>query len=107
MKKELSPLSHSIPSAFLFLLIGLFAVSSITLTLIGTRVYRRVTDTAAHNSDSQMVLSYLCNKVRTFDKENSVKFAVNNILNRTEEMAASRGCLLPYRDWFITYERTF
>lgn len=47
------------------------------------------------------------NATYQFDKENSVKFAVNNILNRTEEMAASRGCLLPYRDWFITYERTF
>ena len=47
------------------------------------------------------------NATYQFDKENSVKFAVNNILNRTEAMAASRGCLLPYRDWFITYERTF
>ena len=81
MKKELSPLSHSIPSAFLFLLIGLFAVSSITLTLIGTRVYRRVTDTAAHNSDSQMVLSYLCNKVRTFDTENNVTLTKRDGLN--------------------------
>ena len=81
MKKQASPLSHSIPSAFIFLLIGLFAVSSITLTLIGTRVYRRVTDTATHNSDSQMVLSYLCNKVRTFDTKNSVILTNRDGLN--------------------------
>lgn len=47
------------------------------------------------------------NTTYKFDNENSVKFAANNLLNRTEEMAASRGTLLPYRDWFITYERRF
>ena len=47
------------------------------------------------------------NTTYKFDKENSVKFAVNNLLNRTEEMAASRGTLLPCRDWFISYERNF
>jgi len=73
MKKTLSQRLHSIPNAFVFLLIGLFAVSSLTLTLIGTRVYRNVTDSAAQNSDSQIVLSYLRNKVRAFDAEDCVR----------------------------------
>jgi hypothetical protein len=72
MDKRHPPLSHSMPYAFLFLLIGLFALCSLTLTLIGSRVYRRVTDDAAGNSDSQMVLSYLCNKIRTFDAQGSI-----------------------------------
>ena len=72
MNRKHSSLSHSIPSVFLFLLIGLFALSSLTLTLIGTRVYRSVTQAAAGNSDSQMVLSYLCNKVRAYDAEDGV-----------------------------------
>lgn len=72
MNRKYSSLSHSIPSVFLFFLIGLFALSSLTLTLIGTRVYRGVTDAATGNIDSQMVLSYLCNKVRAFDAEDGV-----------------------------------
>ena len=47
------------------------------------------------------------NATYSFDKDNSVKFGINNILNRTEEMQASRGTLLPYRDWFVSYERHF
>ncbi len=78
MSKSRPPASHSISSVFIFVLIGLFAVSSLTLTLIGTRVYRRVTVAAAENSDAQMVLSYLCNKVRTFDSKDNVALAERN-----------------------------
>lgn len=72
MSRKYTPLNHSIPSAFVFLLIGLFAVTSLTLTLIGTRVYRSVAGAAARISDSQMVLSYLCNKIRTFDAQGNI-----------------------------------
>ena len=57
MKRIASPANHSIPTAFVFLLIGMFALTSLTLTLFGTRVYRRVTDSAAHSSDAQLTLS--------------------------------------------------
>ena len=75
MKHKIAFTPHRISAVFVFLLIGLFAVSSLTLTLIGTRVYSRVTETASQNSDSQLVLSYLCNKVRTFDSEGNVALA--------------------------------
>lgn len=70
--KTTSPRFYSIPNAFVFLLIGLFSLTSLTLTLVGTRVYRSVTNSAAQNSDSQIVLSYLRNKVRAFDTQGSV-----------------------------------
>jgi hypothetical protein len=76
MSQNRASLSHSVSSAFLFLLIGLFAVCSLILTLIGSRVYNRVTNSAAGNSDSQLVLSYLCNKVRTFDTQGSITLSV-------------------------------
>jgi hypothetical protein len=72
MSKHKQRTTHNVPAVFVFVLIGLFAISSLTLTLIGTRVYRRVTVDASDNSDSQMVLSYLCNKIRTFDSQGSV-----------------------------------
>jgi hypothetical protein len=52
---------------FLFLLIGLFAASSLTLTLIGMRVYRDVTARAESNGDAQMLMSYIGNKVHAYD----------------------------------------
>ena len=64
---------HAIPGLFVFLLVGLFALSALTLTLVGTRVYRRVTDTAAQAGSSQMVLNYLGNKIRTFDARDAVR----------------------------------
>ncbi|MEA4927407.1 MAG: DUF4860 domain-containing protein [Candidatus Limiplasma sp.] len=75
MKRIASPTNHSIPTAFVFLLIGMFALTSLTLTLFGTRVYRRVTDSAAHSSDAQLTLSYLSNRVRTFDTQGGVQLA--------------------------------
>ena len=67
MQKKWVVRSHSMQSVFVFLLIGLFALTTTTLAIIGTRVYRKVTDAAAYNNASQMLLSYLSNKVRSFD----------------------------------------
>lgn len=75
MQEKRSLTSHSMPSAFIFLLIGLFAIASVTLMLIGTRVYYRVTDAAAQNSEAQIALSYLCNKIRTYDEAGNVQLA--------------------------------
>ena len=59
--------SSQMPMVFLFLLIGLFAASSLTLTLIGMRVYRDVTASAESSGDAQMLLSYIGNKVHAYD----------------------------------------
>jgi len=75
MRNRLHYIPHSIQSAFIFLLIGLFAITSVSLTLVGARVYRKVTDSAAQNSDSQITLSYLCNKLRAFDALDHVQLA--------------------------------
>ena len=72
MRTKQTSTSHAISSVFIFLLIGIFALTALTLTLIGTKVYRRVTETASANSDSQMVLSYLCNKVHNYDHPGGV-----------------------------------
>ena len=78
MREKHSTVAHSIPGAFVFLLIAMFAVTSVTLTLIGTQVYHRVTHTAAQSSGAQVALSYLCNKVRTYDATGSIQLAQQN-----------------------------
>lgn len=72
MRPRGETLSHSMQGVFLFLLIGLFAVMSLTLTLIGTRVYGDVAKGAERSGDAQTILSYLGNKVRAYDAAGGV-----------------------------------
>jgi len=78
MSTRTPALRHSIPTAFIFLLIGLFALMSLMLTLLGTRVYRHIADTSAQNGDSQIVLNYIVNKVRTCDAQDAVRVETHN-----------------------------
>ena len=73
--------AHQMPMLFLFLLIGLFAASSLTLTLIGTRVYRDVAAEAELSGDAQMLLSYVGNKVHAYDMAGSVAIEARDGLN--------------------------
>ena len=116
MSRKYTSLNHSIPSAFVFLLIGLFAVTSLTLTLIGTRVYRSVASTAARISDSQMVLSYLCNKIRTFDAQGNISLDDRDgtpVLSLTEEVdgepyeTSVYACQGALREFFAPADETF
>lgn len=54
---------HNITSIFVFFLIGLFAVLAVTLTVIGVRAYNRVSAASVNNSNGQVALSYILNKV--------------------------------------------
>ena len=73
MLREKTPrVRAQMPMVFIFLLIGLFAASSLTLTLIGMRVYRDVAAEAESNGDAQMLLSYVGNKVHAYDAAGGV-----------------------------------
>jgi len=63
---------HSISGLFLFLLIGFFALMSTTLVLSGMQIYRQVTLQADKNTERQLALSYLNNKVRAYDGSDGV-----------------------------------
>ncbi|MEG2314676.1 MAG: DUF4860 domain-containing protein [Clostridia bacterium] len=64
--------SHAVSGFFVFCLIGLFALLSTTLTLISIRAYRNVDQASTRNSDEQIVLSYLLNKVHAYDAVGAV-----------------------------------
>lgn len=72
MKKHFAPKGHTMSGVFVFLLIGVFAVASVILVLTGVKVYRSVTDSAAANADYQLAISYLRNKVHTYDHQNGI-----------------------------------
>ena len=73
MREKQSGMSHAISGVFVFVLIGVFALTALALTLVGTRVYQRVTSTSVANGDTQLVLSYLCNKVHNYDHTDGVR----------------------------------
>ncbi len=76
--KSLHKGGHTVSGIFVFLLIGVFAVASILLVLTGINVYRRVTDASVSNSQQLLALSYLGNKVHSYDKLGSVKVDQRN-----------------------------
>lgn len=55
--------AHSVSGVFVFCLVGMFAVLAVTLTLVGFRAYRSVSDASVQNSEGQIALSYLLHKV--------------------------------------------
>ena len=81
MKRQFRLGSHMISGLFVFLLIGVFAITSLTLTLIGTRVYQRVANEASQNSDSRLALNYLASKLRTFDEAGCVSLETRDGLS--------------------------
>lgn len=64
---------HSISSAFIFLLVGVFAVFSLLLVLIGVGAYRGVVEDASQNAQVRTSLSYIANKVRAADATGEVR----------------------------------
>ena len=64
---------HAFSGLFVFLLIGAFAIASITLVLSGINVYRHVTNVATDNTDKQIALGYLGNKIHAYDEFESIR----------------------------------
>ena len=63
---------HSITGAFVFLLLGLFAVMSSVLVLGGVRAYRGTTAQADRNNGYRILSAYVRSRVRALDAEDVV-----------------------------------
>jgi len=58
---------------FTFALIGLFAILSLLVAVIGVRAYQSVIEINGHNNDTRASLSYISNKVRTGDEAGAIR----------------------------------
>lgn len=76
--KSLHKSGHSFSGIFVFLLIGIFAIASITLVLTGIKAYRNVTQNGNNNTQKLLAISYLSNKIRAYDLTGSVKLETRN-----------------------------
>lgn len=64
-----TPERHVISGAFVFFLLGMFAVFSTMLVLFGTQAYRGAVDRAADHNRARVLISYVRNAVRMDDAE--------------------------------------
>lgn len=64
---------HAVSGFFVYCLLCLFALLATTLVMVGTRAYHSVYDSTAANSDEQIALSYLLNKVRSYDVSGGIE----------------------------------
>ncbi|MDD2958994.1 MAG: DUF4860 domain-containing protein [Lachnospiraceae bacterium] len=75
---------HSMDTVFALTLFALFAVSSMLLILLGTRVYGRIAG-KMKDVDAPVILSYLTEKLRRYDSEEQIRLLDGNRLLLQEE----------------------
>lgn len=74
MTRELSgERGHAIAGTFVFLLLGVFAVFSTMLVLVGAQAYRALTESAERHNDERVLHAYVLNAVRADDAAGSLE----------------------------------
>lgn len=69
---------HAISGAFVFLLLGVFAVFSTLLVLFGAQGYRAVVDRSEMHNDRRMLSAYVRNALRSEDTEGALDIIDND-----------------------------
>ena len=67
MMKE-KPSSHTISGVFVFLLLGIFAVFSTVMVLLGARAYKGAAERAALHNDQRLAAAYVRSMARAGDE---------------------------------------
>ena len=70
--------NHAIAGVFVFLLLGVFAVFSTMLVLIGAQAYRTITVHSEEHSLDRTMYTYMLNSLRGDDAEGSVEIRNEN-----------------------------
>ncbi len=78
--------SHTISGAFVFLLLGVFALSAVVMVLLGAGAYNRTVDAAAAHNELRIGPSYLRTMVRGHDETGGIRTErLTGILRQEEE----------------------
>lgn len=64
--------SRAVSGAFVFLLLGIFALFATMLVMLGTRAYESTVDASARHGDGRVLESFLANAVRADDAAGAV-----------------------------------
>ena len=64
---------HSMQGAFIFVLLGLFALMSTLMVLLGAQMYRATVDSSELNNEGRLLGAYVRSMVRAMDGTDSVE----------------------------------
>jgi len=73
VKKQTGSVQHSIQGAFIFVLLGLFAIMSTLMVLLGAQMYRGTVDRTALNNENRVLSAYVRSMVRYADNAGAVE----------------------------------
>lgn len=73
MSKRNAPSSHTISGVFVFLLLGIFAVFSTVMVLLGVRAYKGTAERAVAHNDNRIASAYMRSMVRSNDGETKLR----------------------------------
>ena len=108
--------NHSISGVFVFMLLGIFAVFSTVMVLLGARAYKSTAERAAQHNEARIATAYMRSMVRASDWENAVVIedvnGVRTVTLRSEydgeeyvtRLYAFDGML---REWFTSADAEF
>lgn len=72
MSTKRKNVQHSMQGVFVFVLLGLFAVMSTLMVLLGAQMYRNTVDHATQNNEDRVLSAYVRSMVRAEDAAQSV-----------------------------------
>ena len=107
---------HGISGAFVFLLLGVFAVFSTLLVLLSARLYRVTVEQTQEHNEQRVMGSYLLNVVRGNDRAGAVsvaRFGETDVLCLSSQEEGERYVDYVYywdgalREWFAGAEEEF
>lgn len=87
--------SHSISGAFVFMLLGVFAVFSMLLVVLGAQAYRTTVDGAAAHTQKRIVTAFVRNAVRAQDERGAITVEEHDglpVLALSSELTANAMC---------------
>ena len=64
---------HSMQGVFVFVLLGLFALMSTLMVLLGAQMYRKTVDNASDNNNNRVLSAYVRSMVRALDTYDAVR----------------------------------
>lgn len=108
--------SHAISGVFVFLLLGIFAVFSTVMVLLGAKAYRAAAARSEEHNTRRVASSYIRSMLRSIDEENTLSIEeiggiqTLSMLNRYEEdsyvtrIYVYDGML---REWFTEADAVF
>ena len=72
MKNRGAGTQHSMQGVFVFVLLGLFALMTTLIVLLGAQMYRGTVDYSEHNNDFRVLNAYVRSMIRAEDTMDSV-----------------------------------